>query len=109
MECGDGTEVSSRVYGGRVDGVLGSLAAWGLFEWVWGGVGAAIIVDLLPGGPARRHPSCSKASLAAGIGAFGTGGDFQKYYRASISPIDSQDTGPLAFDGEPGNQPEWWL
>src|ERR1700688_5248218 len=109
MECGDGTEISSRVYSGREDGVMGSLAAWGVFEGDRAGVWEAVIVDLFPGGPARGDPSCSKASLAAGIGAFGTGGDFQKYYRASISPIDSQNTGPLAFDGEPGNQPEWWL
>jgi hypothetical protein len=52
------------------------------------------------------HPSCSRATLKAGIGVFRAGGDFQKYYSASISPIDSQGARPLAFDGEPGNQPD---
>lgn len=53
--------------------------------------------------PQRGHPSCSKASLKAGIGAFGAGGDFHRYYNASISPIDSQGAVSFAFDGEPGN------
>ena len=51
----------------------------------------------------RGHPSCSKASLEAGISAFGAGGDFQRHYGASISPIDSQSAGSLAFNGEPGD------
>ena len=53
--------------------------------------------------PYRGHPSCSKASLEAGISAFGAGGDFQRHYGASISPIDSQSAGSLAFNGEPGD------
>ena len=109
MECDDGTEISSRFYNGREDGVMGSLATRGVFEGDRASVWEAVIVDLFPSGPARGHPSCSKASLKAGIGAFGAGGDFQRYYSASISPIDSQDAGPLAFDGEPRNQPEWRL
>jgi fructose-1-phosphate kinase PfkB-like protein len=39
----------------------------------------------------------------ASVAWFAAGGDFQRYYSASISPIDSQDAGPLAFDGEPRN------
>ena len=103
MECGDGTEISPRVYGGREDRVVGPLAARGVVEGDRASVWEAVIVDLFPSGPARGHPSCSKASLKAGIGAFGAGGDFQGYYSASISPIDSQGAGPFAFDGEPGN------
>jgi hypothetical protein len=32
MDCGDGTEISSRFYGAREDGVVGPLPAWGVFE-----------------------------------------------------------------------------
>src|ERR1700733_5921356 len=103
MEVDDGKEISLGFYNGREDGVMGSLATRGVFEGDRASVWEAVIVDLFPGGPARGHPSCSKASLKAGIGAFGAGGDFQRDYSASISPIDSQDAGPLAFDGEPRN------
>src|SRR3974377_2161061 len=35
MECDDGTEFSSRVYGGREDGVMGSLGAGGIRQRRW--------------------------------------------------------------------------
>ena len=35
MECDDGSEISSRVYCGREDGVMGSLAAGGVAEGDW--------------------------------------------------------------------------
>src|SRR5271157_4910633 len=103
MECCDGTEISSRFYSGREEGVVGRLAAWGVFKGDRPSVWEAVIVYLFPGGPVRGHPSCSKASLEAGISAFGAGGDFQRHYGASISPIDSQSAGSLAFNGEPGD------
>src|ERR1700730_17233317 len=53
MECDDGTEISSRFYNGREDGVMGSLATRGVFEGDRASVWEAVIVDLFPGGPAR--------------------------------------------------------
>jgi hypothetical protein len=69
----------------------------------------AVIVYLFSGGTARGHSSGSAASLEAGIDALGTRGDFQRHYSASTGTIDGHVAGPLAFDGEPGNQPEWRL
>jgi hypothetical protein len=37
MECDDGTEISSRVYGGREDGDMGSLAAGRVAQSDWAG------------------------------------------------------------------------
>src|SRR5467141_1527083 len=109
MECSDGSGISSRVYNGREDGVMGSLAARRVAEGDWAGVWEAVIVDLFPGLTARWNSSIPSASLAVGADALGTRGDFQRYYGASIGPIDSQVAGPLALDGEPGNYPEWRL
>ena len=50
---------------------MGPLAAWGVFEGDRSSVWEAVIVCLFPGGPVRGHPSCSKASLEAGVSAFG--------------------------------------
>jgi hypothetical protein len=55
------------------------------------------------------HSSCAAAPLKAGIDAVGARGDFQRRYGASIGTIDSQVAGPFAFDGEPGNEPQWRL
>ena len=33
MECENGTDISSRVYGGREDGVMEPLATWGVELW----------------------------------------------------------------------------
>src|SRR5450631_4026401 len=109
MECGDGTGISSRVYGGREERVVGPLAAWRVLEGDRPSVWEAIIVYLFPGGTARRHSSCSKASLEAGIDAFGARGDFQRYYSASIGPIDGKAAWPRTLNGEPGNEPQWRL
>jgi len=49
MECSDGSGISSRVYNGREDGVMGSLAARRVAEGDWAGVWEAVIVDLFPG------------------------------------------------------------
>jgi hypothetical protein len=88
---------------------MGPLAAWRVFEGDRPSVWEAIIVYLFPGGAARGHPSCRKATLEAGIDAFGARGDFQKHYVASVSPIDRQVAGPLALDSKPGNEPQWRL
>jgi len=37
MECDDGSEISSRFYGGREDGAMGPLAAWGVAQGYWAG------------------------------------------------------------------------
>ena len=99
----NGSKISSRFHRGGEDGIMRPLAAWGVFEGDRSSVWEAVIVCLFPGGPVRGYPSCSKASLEAGISAFGAGGDFQRHYGASISPIDSQSAGSLAFNGEPGD------
>ena len=52
MECGDGTEISPRVYGGREDRVVGPLAARGLVGGDRASVWEAVIVDLFPSSPA---------------------------------------------------------
>src|SRR6478609_9573156 len=49
MECSDGSGISSRVYNGREDGVMGSLAARRVAQSDRAGVWEAVIVDLFPG------------------------------------------------------------
>src|SRR6266850_612073 len=106
MECGDGSGISSRVYGGREDGVMGSLAARGVAQSDRAGVWEAFIVDLFPGVTARWDSSSSSASLAVGADALGTRGDIERHCGPSIGPLDGLLAGPVALDGEPGNQPE---
>src|ERR1700732_2481282 len=105
----NGSKISSRFDRGRESGIMGPLAAWGVFEGDWAGVWQAVIVYLFPGGAARGHSSSSAATLEAGIDARGARGDFQRHYSASIGAIDGQVAGPLALDGEPRNQPQWRL
>src|ERR1019366_7145803 len=50
---GDVARISSRFHCGRENGVVGSLAARGVAQSDWAGVWQAVIIDLLPGGPAR--------------------------------------------------------
>src|SRR6476660_8235319 len=78
MECSDGSGISSRVYNGREDGVMGSLAARRVAEGDWAGVWEAVIVDLFPGVAIRWDSSSSSASLAVGADAFGTRGDIER-------------------------------
>ena len=66
MECSYGPEISSRFYGGREDGAVGSLAAWGVAQGDWAGVWQAVIIDLSSGSPARWDSSGSSAALAVG-------------------------------------------
>src|SRR5450631_2543375 len=101
MECDDGSEISSRVYGGREDGVMGSLAARGVAQGNWPGFWQAVLIDLQPGSPARRDSSGFPASLAVGTDALGTRGDIQGPCGASINTIDGTVAGPFALDGEP--------
>src|SRR4026207_1042932 len=109
MECSDGSGLSSRVYGGREDGVMGSLAARGVAQSDRAGVWEAVIVDLFPGVAIRWDSSSSSASLAAGADAFGTRGAIESHRGPSTRPLDGWVAGPLTLDGEPGNQPEWRL
>src|SRR5258706_10783239 len=109
MECSDGSGISSRVYNGREDGVMGWLAARRVAEGDWAGVWEAVIVDLFPGLTARWNSSIPSASLAVGADALGTRGDIERHCGTSIGKIDGWAAGPLALDGEPRNQPEWRL
>ena len=88
MECGDGAEISSRVYGGREDGVMGPLEARRVAEGDWTGFWQAVIVNLFFGSTAWRHSSCAAAQLKAGIDAVGARGDFQRHYGSSIGTLD---------------------
>ena len=94
----------------RVGGeVMGSLAARGVAQSDRAGVWEAFIVDLFPGVTARWDSSSSSASLAVGSDALGTRGDIERHCDTSIGKIAGWVAGPLALDGEPGNQPEWRL
>src|SRR4029450_3100983 len=106
MECDDGSGLSSRIYGGREDGVMGSLAARGVAQSDRAGVWEAVIVHLFPGVAVRWDPSSSSAPLATGADARGTRGDIERHCGPSIGPLDGRVAGPLALDGEPGNPPE---
>src|SRR5258708_38400592 len=88
MECSDGSGISSRVYNGREDGVMGSLAARRVAEGDWAGVWEAVIVDLFPGLTARWNSSIPSASLAVGADALGTRGDIERHCGTSIGKID---------------------
>src|SRR5271168_3719013 len=55
----DGSTISSRVYGDREDGVMGSLAARGIAESDWAGVGkpsSSIYFQVAPHGGIRPAP-----------------------------------------------------
>ena len=53
--------------------------------------------------------SSSPASLTVGADTLGTRGDIERHCGTSIGKNDGWVAGPLALDGEPGNQPEWRL
>src|SRR5215475_3686431 len=106
MECDDGSRLSSRVYGGREDGIMGSLAARGVAQSDRTGVWQAVIVPLFPGVTARWDSSNSPASRATGADALGTRGDIERHCGPSIGALDGRIAWPLALDRVPGNQPE---
>src|SRR6267154_5094159 len=97
MECDDGSRLSSRVYGGREDGVMGSLAARRVAQSDRAGVWEAVIVDLFPGVAIRWNSSSPSAPLAIGADALGTRGDIERHCGPSIGPVDGWVAGPLAF------------
>src|SRR3974390_1472535 len=107
--CGDRSNISSRFHRGREDGVVGSLAAGRVTEGNRTSLRQAVIVDLLPGRPARRDSSTCPASLAVGIDGFRARGDIERHCGASISTVDGEATGPLTLDGKPRTQPQWRL
>src|ERR1019366_9667791 len=104
---GDVARISSRFHCGREDRVVGSLAAGGIAQSDWASVWQAVIVYLLPVGPARRDSSGSPASLAVGIDGLRARGDIERHCGTSIGTIDGEAAGPLAVDGEPRTQPQW--
>src|ERR1700722_1192811 len=109
MECEDGSRLSSRVYGGGEDGVMGSLAARGVTQSDRTGVWETFIVDLFPAVAVRWNSSSASASLPIGADTLGTRGDIERHCGPSIGALDGRAPGPLALDGEPGNQQEWRL
>src|SRR5665213_455602 len=109
MECDDGSEVSSRVYCRREDGVVGSLAAGRVAQSDWAGFWQAVIIDLSSGSPAWWDSSGCPASLAVGIDAPGTRRDIQRHCGTSIGTINGPFAGPFALHGEPRTEPQWRL
>src|SRR5262245_15828904 len=109
MECGDGSEISSRVHCGREDGVMGSLearrAAEGNWTSFWRPSSSTYFLVAPHGGirPAERRRSRLALTLAE------TRGDFQRRYGTSVGAVDRQVAGPLTLDGEPGNESQWRL
>src|SRR6266481_3065287 len=95
----DGSQISSRVYCGRENGVMGSLEARRVAEGDRASFWEAVIVDLFFGGSAWWDSSCGAAPLKAGLDARGTRGDFQRRYSPSIGTIDRQVAWPLTLDG----------
>src|SRR6478609_4596966 len=66
MECSDGSGISARVYNGREDGVMGSLAARRVAQSDRAGVREAFIVHLFPGVTARGiRPALRRRSRLA--------------------------------------------
>ena len=88
---------------------MGSLAARRVAQSDRTGVWEAFVVDLFPGVTAWWDSSSPSASLAIGADAQGTRGDIERHCGTSIGPLDGWVAGPLALDGEPGNQPQWRL
>jgi hypothetical protein len=84
---GDVARISSRFHCGREDRVVGSLAAGGIAQSDWASVWQAVIVYLLPVGPARRDSSGSPTSLAVGIDGLRARGDIERHCGTSIGTI----------------------
>ena len=63
---------------------------------------SSIYFQVSPHGGIRPAPGVAPA----GIDALGTRGDIERHCGTSIGKIDGWVAGPLALDGEPGNQPE---
>src|SRR5258708_38538520 len=104
MECGDGAEISSRVYGGREDGVMGSLEAQRVAESDRTSFWQAVVVDLFFGGAAWGGSSCPAAQLQARIDDPRKRGDLQSDYGPSIGAVARQGLWPLTLDGDPGRE-----
>ena len=79
MECDDGAEISSRFYGIREDGALGSLAAGGIAQGDWAGFWQAVIIDLSSAVTTWWDSAGPSASLAIGADAVGARGDIERH------------------------------
>ena len=64
---------------------------------------SSIYFQVSPHGGIRPAPP---APLAVGADALRTRGDIERHCGPSIGKIGGWVAGPLALDGEPGNQPE---
>src|SRR6478736_983756 len=106
MECSDGSGISSRVYNGREDGVMGSLAARGVAQSdrAFGKPSSSIYFQVSPYGGIRPAPR-RRSRLALTLSERERG-DIERHCGPSIGPLDGWVAGPLTLDGEPGNQPE---
>jgi hypothetical protein len=91
----DGKNLSSRFNVRTEDGVMGSLAAWGVSEGDWSGVWQAVLVYLLSGVAAWRDPSRGAVSLAAGLDAVGTRGEVVS--GIATKQVGASTTGPKTY------------
>src|SRR6478609_9703944 len=107
MECSDGSGISSRVYNGREDGVMGSLAARRVAQSDRAGVWEAVIVDLFPGVAIRCDSSSSSASLAVGADAFGTRGDTERHRRMTWPGPEPVARNAVSWRPMPGCDRRW--
>ena len=64
---------------------------------------SSIYFQVSPHGGIRPAP---RRRSQVGADALGTRGDIERHCGTSIGKIDGWVAGPLALDGEPGNQPE---
>src|SRR3974390_2478026 len=66
---GDGARIFSRLYSGREDRALGSLATRRVTQGDWACVWQTVIVHLFSTGTARWNSACTTPSLEVGIDA----------------------------------------
>src|SRR4051794_39074478 len=97
MECDDGSRLSSRVYGGREDGVMGSLAARGVAQSDRTDVWQAFIVYLFPAVSIRWNSSSSSESLAIGVDALWNA----RRYREALRSVDRRARWPGCWAARP--------
>ncbi len=94
--CCYASRISSRIYVGRENGDVGSVAAGGVVELDWPGVRQGIVVYLLPVVAARWDPAGSAAALAAGAVVDRARDDIAWSCGRSIGAFDGQAAGPRA-------------
>ncbi len=117
--CCDGSKVSSRFYGVRENGDVGSSAAGGVAEVDRPRVRQGVVVYSFPAVAARWDPAGAAAALAAGLDADRARNDIARACGRSLCPFDGQasvheygssylwEVSPQEADL--ANAPEWLL